>query len=256
MDRYLSNMVSKRLTSISQTATYEPFTPWLPAVGVDAVRALLIARDMLGEFDWQFAMQTAAVDPARPDAWSALGSAQTTAIPYCTGNTSVSGTLATKMWVRFGVKYMRHDASPTYAQADLMVQPSLIARGSIVSTMPATTVSAISTTIYQTLWTTDWVPAELVDKVRAGIWIGNITGTPSVQLVYQKAVARTSLPGAWITLPGASVYTTVNDFNTGELPTSGTPFADSMWVRFGIQYKSSTVGYDATIGAVVGIRRS
>jgi hypothetical protein len=258
MDRTLSPLVKKRLTTLSTSTTYEPYTPWMPAVGVDAVRALLVARAMIGQFDWRFAMQTAAVDPGRPGTWAPLGDAKTTAVAYCTGNVPIAADVDDKMWVRFGVQYDR-GSTPAYAQADMDVQTSLVQRGSIVGRMPTTTAIALSTTVYQPVWKSQWIPAHWVDKVRAGISLAG--GTPGVtrfvQLVYQTALVDPSSPSIWTALASGTTYSSNGDHNTGELgPDASRLFSSAMWVRFGIQYKSNQVGDDATIAAVVGVRRT
>ena len=96
-----------------------------------------------------------------------------------------------------------------------------------------------------------WMPGE---------WLAANTGAPEVRVAYQAALIRESNPSDWAgAMPGETAnWTTVGHKNTGDVSPTLT---DTMWVRFGIQVKSTAAPSSGTVdsvtvGGVVAIRRT
>ena len=258
MNQIITPLETRRLTTVSGTASYMPFGPWMSAVGVDECKALLLAKQKIGALTVQFAVQTATARTESPGSWTGLASAQASASEYCTSEVSLTSALGSKAWMRFGSSFLMPSGS--YAQGDVSVQTSLVSRGMVVGEMPETTLTCDAHNSWMTPWTTRWVPANWVDKVSAGVWLAAKTGAPEVRVAYQAALIRESNPSDWAAaMPGGTAsWTTVGDKNTGDVSLTLT---DTMWVRFGIQVKSTAAPSSGTldsvtVGGVVAIRRT
>ncbi len=81
-----------------------PFTPWIPAIGVSDIRAVVRIRDIedTDVVEATAAYQTATTDTDAPDAWTTFGSAADATTPDRFGRDS-SPSLSGKNFIRFGV---------------------------------------------------------------------------------------------------------------------------------------------------------
>ncbi|MFA6958390.1 MAG: hypothetical protein WC538_21190 [Thermoanaerobaculia bacterium] len=269
MQRVLTSFEDRRVTSlgtngVQQSDSVEALTDWFPAVGLDEAKAIVYAGQNVGAMTCDFTVQTAVLRTDAPDAWSAtLFSFGNVAFQSCTSEVSLTGVLTNKMWARFGVLY-RKSTTGTYAQADLGGQVSFVSRGMLVGQMPTTMLYA-NTWVngnpggWATRWSTDWVSAEWCDKVRAAIELGHdVTGTPEVRFVYQTATYRTSNPDSNWAAVGASTWTAGGTGYTGDVSLS---LSGKMWVRFGVQIRSTDAPASGTLDGVsvtaaVGVRRT
>ena len=204
MNNTLSPLLTKRLTTQSTSATYEPFGPWLPATGIDECKAILLGKQAVGTaLDCRFVVRTATARQASPGAWGDLDASQSVPFECCTGEESLTSALTNKAWAQFGVKYSL--PSGTYGQADVSLQTSLVSRGMLVGEMSEMTIASAQQNTWQTPWVTKWIPAAWVDKVSAGVWIASLTNTPEIRLAYQTATTRVASPDAWAAaMPGGT----------------------------------------------------
>lgn len=239
--------VEHHLVATSTTVLYQWFTDWLPADGVDNIRAVLKCKNGGASFSWQLAIQTAAVRADAPDSPALLGAQQTGSGEYQTGDISVSGSTGTKRMFRLGIAY---NSQGTVQQGDVGLEAGWKEFG---TPLGARTVelSALDTgTKYAVL--TPWIPATFMSKIKAAFSLNSITGGTSnlrYQLAYQTAGTSVQQPGAWTNAEPNGFVTpsaTYDERNTGELTASTT----DMWFRIGVAY-GLTSGVDNNITAVL-----
>jgi hypothetical protein len=93
----------KKLISNSTTVVIaEPFTPWMPAISVKYVKALIELVDRTTNYKVSWALQTATSDPDSPDAWVQKQNYKNSNGRHCDGILDVSTDVDGKFWVRLG----------------------------------------------------------------------------------------------------------------------------------------------------------
>lgn len=95
--------VTKDLSSASTTASFIPYTNWMPAISVKLIKAVIDIISRTTNFEAQLALQTATVDPDVPnamvlkDTW--LNSPGKDASPLL----DISADVDTHFYVRLGI---------------------------------------------------------------------------------------------------------------------------------------------------------
>lgn len=243
MFRNLTAFTQRRLVATSSTVVYEWFTEWLPCDGVDAIRAVLKAKQAGANFAWQLAIQYAPVRVDEPDAPSTLGNQTTGSNEMQTGDISVSATTPSKRLFRLGIAY---SSASGVTQGDVSLVASWKSVATPLGARRVTLAVADTGTKYEVL--TDWMPATFMSKVKAVFMLNSITGATS-QLRYRLAIqtAGTSVqqPNAWTDLEAGwtTPSVTYSERNTGELSVSTT----DMWFRLAVAYgMTSTIDTNVT----------
>lgn len=247
-------LTTQRLVSQGAPSLTVPYTDWLPAMGLDTIKAVLVLRAVLvsaGNFSAQLAMQTASVRTDTPDAWSAvaglsLAAASGVNAELGSANISVAASTAGKAWVRFGVTFSSGAAG---GAADVALAVAYAACGSTVGTWRGQLVSDSATDSF--LAVSPMVPAILADKIKAAIIVASVTGTFVCRVVVRYAPTLTDAPGAWVNTTDTNAAT---ERNTGEITLTN---GSNMYVQIGLAY-SATGGGHSTADVVVssGIRRT
>jgi hypothetical protein len=253
---------TKRLRTTQTAGQFEPYTDWIPAVGLDKVKMVIKRKSVqlagtAPTFNVKPAIQIALVRPDNPDDWAVIGNPN----PFTgggednTGVLDVSATTAGKFFVRFGVQYYLGGTSPTDGQADVEVQVSYVSCGSIVGTMTQE-LQAFNTTTDSFVAITGWVPAMDAEKAVAAFVISDLANNFRTLLVYRKAATSIQTPSGWTSLEGTTYRTANGETTTGEVTlTVGT----DMFVQFGVAFSQSSAGSApgrATVSTSVAVRRT
>lgn len=250
----VTKLVQKHLSTDTTTSDYEPFTEWIPAIGIDIVKAVIKLRGAFGNFRAQLAIQTASVRVDAPDAWARAAASdnyQQGDGELPTGAVNVAAATAGKAFVRFGWMYNLSSGS-TLGYADVASQVSFNACGEVIGAMSKRLQTPDSTNIQYEAYT-DWIPAVQADKVSAAIIATGFAGAFTDRLAYQTADTSTEAPNGWATLETAFNGTS-GARNTGELSLS---LGNVMWVRFGIAHiLSSGNSGGADVSAMISVRRT
>lgn len=233
--RNLTQRLETHLVCTTTTAQYEWFTDWMPTEGIDNIRAVMKAKNASGNFQWQLAIQYAAVRPDDPTAPATLSQQQTGNGEYQTQDVSVATNMGDYRLFRLGIAY--NSSQTGMNQADVSLQASWKQIGTDLGTRRVVLSIADTGTKYEPL--TDWVPATFMTKVRAAFVLNSITpstGHLGYRLAYQTAGTTVAQPGAWqlleagMTRPGNGV--TYSERNTQDL----TLTTGDMWFRLGVAY--------------------
>lgn len=164
-----------------------------------------------------------------------------------TPSNDVTGTTASKYFVRYGVAYKVTTAGE--AQADVSLQVCAETYGKIVSTKTISLIAPDTSVYYQPL--TDWMPTMMFSKLKAVFILQNPSADFRGALAWQFASTSVESPGAW---SNTGTWYSSGEQCTGEVST--TPGSDEMWCRAGIAYKSNNVNnVSATVTASVAIRK-
>lgn len=241
--------ISVRLAALSTTFVYWWGTPWREAIGLDTVMAAIKAADASTNFNWQLAIQTAAVRTDNPDQPATLGTAQTGVGPYVTTALDISQTTGSKMWVRFGLAYkIGTGAGPEQGDIDLQLQYTQC--GKMVATFANQVVATQGSTGLVTV-ISDWIPSMQVTKIKPAFVINSATTNLRVRLVYRTSGAVRESPSAWSTLGSLQ---SAGETCPGELsPTIGT---QDMWVQIGLEVSSSDANLaQGFVAVAVGVRK-
>jgi hypothetical protein len=250
----VTKSVEKQLCSNgSGTDLYEPFTEWLPAVGLDAVRAV-IKQYALSNFQCRFGYQTADVRTDKPNAWASNGSLVTT--PEVVYDVDLSAVTPGKFFIRFGVCYQGTGAGA--GRGTVALQTSFDACGKIVGSHSFQAYAENANDYYQPV--TGWIPTIHVDKVKAAIIVSGVqvSGvTFDYNLAFQTAATSPEGPDAWSStfLSGNTLQSGAAEWASGELSWASAP-TNKMWVRYGVHYKSSGASRaGAFVSAAVAVRK-
>ncbi len=241
------------------TTLYQWFTDWMCCDGVDAIRAVLKAKNATSaNFSWQLAIQYAPVRSDNPDAPAAIGNGQTGSGEYQTGDLSLAAQAdaPTHRLFRLGIAYTSVNAS--VQQADVSLQASYKSVATPLGMARATLAITDSSNKYEVL--TPWIPAIYMAKVKAAFVLNSINpsnGNFKYRLAYQTAGTTVTQPSAWTdiesgwTQPGNGV--TYSERNTGEV----TVTTSEMWFRLGVAYTQAggvDTNYTAVLEAVLSCR--
>lgn len=255
---------ARRLVTTSTVEAFEPFTEWMPAIGIDAVKMVIKRKSVQlagtsPTFNVKPAIQVATVRPDNPGTWATISANQGN--PYAgqgednTGVLNIASTTAGQAFVRFGVSYYLGGTTPTHGQADVEVQASYVQCGSVVGAMTQE-LSAVNTTSDVWVAVTGWVPAMDIDKVVAQFVLSDLTGSFRCRLGYRKATTNTQTPSAWSSLEGTP-HDANGETTSGEITIND--LGGEMLAQFGVGYSqasaSSTPG-QATVSVSVAVRRS
>jgi len=252
MRTVFSPYTEQHLVTTSTTVEYAWFTDWLPTEGVDYIRAVLKCVNATGNsFQWQLAVQYAAVRNDAPGSPATLQQAQTGSGEYQTGDVNVATSMAANRMFRLGVAYTTTAANQPVQQGDVSLEAAWMQLGTDLGTR-SVAISALDTgTKYAVL--TPWIPAIYMTKIKAAFSMNSITGATSnlrYQLAYQTAGATVQQPNAWVNAEVNTGWTTpsltYNERNTGEVALS----TSDMWFRLGVAY-SMTSGVDTNVTAVL-----
>lgn len=253
---------TKRLRTTVTTGQFEPYTDWIPGVGLDEVKMVIKRKSVqlagtAPTFNVKPAIQVALVRPDNPDDWALIGNPS----PFVgagennTGVLDVSATTAGKFFVRFGVQYYLGGTAPTDGQADVEVQVSYASCGSIVGTMTQE-LQAFNTTTDSYVAVTGWVPAIDADKAVAAFVISDIANNFRTLLAYRKAATSIQSPSGWTSLEGSTYRNGNGETTTGEVTLSA---GTDMFVQFGVAFSQSSAGAApgrATVSTSVAVRRT
>ncbi|MFA6958391.1 MAG: hypothetical protein WC538_21195 [Thermoanaerobaculia bacterium] len=252
-----SGALLRHVRSLQSTEyLFEPFSPWYPVVGVDAVR---VSVQQAGgavnqtDFETKFAIQYAALRTETPTAWTAYGSARTGAPASGCGDTPIAADANANMWFRIGVG-VKYAAGFSPDGADVTLDATWNACGRIAD---ARTFDVATSPVghTSTMVLTDWLPRLDLDRIKASIEpfsMQKTSGTFNFQLAYQTADTEIESPGAWTAI-GSSYSNNSGTPNTGEL---SLPPTAAMWVRFGIQYWQTTSGLTTmSFNTIIGVRK-
>lgn len=210
----------------------------MPTEGVENIRAVLKARNTSGAtFQWQLAIQYAAVRADDPSAPATLAQQQGGNGEYQTQDVSVAANMEDYRLFRLGIAYSSSQAGMN--QGDVSLQASWKQVGTDLGARRVILSIVDTGTKYEPL--TDWVPATFMTKVRAAFVLNSITpstGHLGYRLAYQTAGTTVTQPGAWqlleagMTRPANGV--TYSERNTQDLTV--TTGASDMWIRLGVAY--------------------
>lgn len=221
----------------------------MPCDGVDNVRAVIKAKNSAANFQWQLAVQYAAVRVDSPGQATPIGSAQSNNGEYSTGDLSLATDMGNNRLFRLGIQHS--SATASVQQADMFLQASWKQVGTDLDTRRVTLAVADSSDKFEVL--SQWVPATFMSKVKAAFVLTSITpsnGNLRYKLAYQTASTAIEQPGAWLdaeqnwTQPANG--TSYAERNTGEIALSVT----DMWFRLGVKY-SQAGGVDSNYTAVL-----
>lgn len=233
----------------------ESMTPWVPCVGLDNIRALLLLRALSGNFQCRLAIQTAEVRTDKPNAWVLLD--QMTTADRCSGTLDISANTAGNMYVRFGVAY-NLSSGTDYGAAEVQLLVSYSACGTIYGSTTLQLLSPDTNTYYAPLW--DWIPIEEVPKFRFGVIQSGTDNGFKAEITYRTAtIEPEGVTVAWGTVVLDAFVTGDDERCTGDLtlPTASTgSVAGKMWVQPGIGYSSSGGGANGTVTVIIGGRTS
>lgn len=241
------------LATADSVIRYEPFTKWMPVIGIDNAILLLKVRSMFGTLHFQPAVQYADVRTDLPGSWGDLGTMQTGgAGEYNTGSVQLAG--GSQFFVRFGVGY-KSSTGGSRAEADVQHEAAFVQCGRVVGTFDETLVATDTGLRYVAI--TGWMPSVDIEKVKATFVRTSLLGSGfQVKLAWQKASTSVENPGSWAAVPSAPAYTTAGEANTTELNLAasyGTP--REMWVRFGLEYTLTTGSFgSAAVGGAIAVR--
>ena len=228
------------------------YTDWMPAIGVDAVKAVFKVKAAGGNRDIvvQPIIQTAKVRTNDPDAPSLLGATALTGAGEASPNTiDISNATAGKQFVRFGMAY-KAASTGGEAMADVSLQVCLKVYGKLVATKTLQLVAPDTSNYYTPI--TDWLPSMMVSKAKAALVVTQATGNFKVSLAYQKAATSVESPGSWSAL--GSLYGSGEDNTSDQTLSYGNP--SEAWVRLGIRYTMDGEGTNGqgVVTASVGVR--
>lgn len=99
--------ISKNLIALDTAANLiqrEIITDWIPASEVSKFNAAYVVSEADANFQFRYAYQTAATTVEEPDAWTSVGSWNTSGDQEDNLNDQ-SPTVSSKMWVRFALEY-------------------------------------------------------------------------------------------------------------------------------------------------------
>lgn len=245
--------IQKHLVSTSTSYVYEWFTDWMPAIGLDTVRATIKHKAAAAAFQTKFAIQTANVRTNNPNAAATLETSPTAGAGErvagdTPGNIDITNSTAGTLFVRFGVAYSLSSAG--IGDADVSMQLAYDACGRMIGSASAEVLAPDSGNSF--LPVTGWMPAIHVSKFKAALVV---TGSGSVfktRMAVQTATTSVESPNAWTT--DLDTWRTGDlEVNTGEITPS---IGSHMWVRIGVLYIAySGSNLRAQISCAVGIRK-
>ena len=256
----MGRSVTKRLSTLTSTEIFEPYTDWMLGIGVDSVQMVLKRKNLQtsggAAFNVKPAIQTAEVRPDNPDAFQdiANGGTYTGAGEDNTTVMTVSSYTGVHLWVRFGVTYYLSGGTPPVSgQADVELQCAWTSCGSLVGTM-SQELQAYNTTTNSFVAITGWVPAVDADKVFAVFSIAGLSGSFNCQLAYRAAATSIQSPGSWNLL--GSAKTSNGETATAEIALT---LGSYMFVQFGLAFNQSTANQvtgQATVATAVAVRKT
>ncbi len=249
----LTPEVWKHLVSTSDDyELFEPFTEWVPAMGLDDVKVVWKQKAQeiktSGDFEVRPAIQTASVRTTEPDDWSTLGTAVAGNDETC-DEFDIATTTVDKFFVRFGVAY-KLSTNAVQGEADVSLQVSYNSCGRIVGGKTET--FSTNTVSDQMRPVTGWIPAVGVAKVKAAIIVQCGSATFRGRLTYRTADTSSENPNGWTDIDSPH---SDGEHNTNEINIASA-LIDKMWVQFGIRYDLSSSGTwtTGTISTAVSVR--
>lgn len=238
--------LGQRVSTCTTEWSYLGFTNWVPAVDVDLVKAVVIARAVKAtnssNLTLRFVYQTAATRTDKPDAWALLGSDMTVSegneLVQCTGEITTVN-VAEKFFVRFGIAY--HAASGEDASASVSLHVSYDAPGQTLG--KKTFQARVNSADDRHEPISPWFPVLRATNFKFAVIVSALEGTGfRWRPTYQLAQKEPESAETWISDWGQDWVTTGKaETVVGSLQTSGT--GTSMWMRLGIQYSRSSSGF-------------
>jgi hypothetical protein len=244
----------RRISVTSTTEIFVPFTGWMPAQGIDKVRATLRLLAESGNIQARIAYQsaTAVVNEGGAGGRNApqgLGTATNATMSPLEFQVSAGDV----HWIRFGVFVSLSQAGPP-GQADVVVSYALSACGKPLGRY-TDQIHIGGNTSPAVVPVTEWTPAFLLDEVSLALVIQAVAGNLDTQVMIQTADVDPTSPNAWQALgtaaSGARKECLRYDVSSITDPGVGTK---PMLVRLGLSFKLSSgtneayasVGIDAT----------
>ncbi len=254
--------VSKRLVTTVGDTTYQAYTPWMPAIGVDLAKIVLIRKSTSTQpgstenFTVRPAIQVAAVRTSDPDAWANLGTDTFTGDgEECTGTEFISSTTASEFYVRFGVGYELGGTGGTHGQSDVSMSVSYTTCGRVIGSRTTQLQATSTSTSYEPM--TPWVPAIAAERFKAAFVLTGADADFRYRFAFRTAKAITESPEAWDDSLEASWRSPTggeDEHDTGELTPNG--ISTDMWVQLGVAYKADASGLvNGTLSGAFAVRR-
>ncbi len=253
---------SHRLTSTTTADQFQAVSGWMLAPGLDSVKMVIKRKSVqvggvAPTFSVKPAIQVATVRPDNAGDWAVIAGfgPWTGAGEVNTGLMNVAGTTGGQMFVRFGVAYALGGTAPTTGQADVEVQLSFVACGTLVGSMTQD-LQAFNTTTNSTVAITGWVSTIEAEKVIASFVLSGVINNFRCQLAVRYATTNIQTPGAWSSLEGSTYRDSNGETTTAALTVNG---AAEMFVQFGVSFSQSTAGQapgQATVTTSIAVRRA
>ncbi len=258
--------VTRRLVVFATAEQFEPFTDWLPAVGMDKVRLTIKRKNVQTAgggsptpvaLNLKPAMQVALARPDNAGNYSLISGLG----PYVgagesnTAEQDISAATAGQMFVRFGVAAYLSGSNPVSGQADVEVQVAPVSCGRAIASVTGEYL-VYNTTSDSIVSLTEWIPAVDVEKVAAVFIVSDIANAFECTLVYRTAETNIHNPGSWQAFAGLNPVSSVGETGTGELALSA---GSKMFVQVGLAYRQSSAGSApgrATLTTIIAVRRS
>jgi hypothetical protein len=200
-------------------------------------------------FQGQICMQLAGVRTDEPGTPSTKGTQRTGNGEWCE-TVDLTNDTPSKFFVRFGVAY-NYQAGQAQSEADVDLEVTYSQCGEISGA--ATYQLPTTTTTAQFIAITGFLPAQLVEKIKAAVICNSVTGNVQWRIAYRTATTSKDAPGAWTALTDANAPYGAGEVDTGDLPFTNTGV---MWMRIGIQYWATSGQAQGTIAAAIATRRS
>jgi hypothetical protein len=245
--------MQKRLRTTSTTPVIEWFTPWMPAIAMDAATAVLKMVNVAGNFRATPVVQTATVRTDKPSSASTIGalSGQTATDEYYfdEADFSLSALTAGKTFVRFGLLY--DVSSVGQGQADVQLEVWFRQCGYL---LPPVTVHVDATTAdLRFIPLSGWLPTLGVVKVEGTIVITSLTDDLTAVLTYRTSDTSPEEADTWNQSGIGTPRSADIEENTGEQTVST---SNKALIQVGLMYSSSGTFGQADIAVAIGIRTS
>ena len=252
----ITGLVSNRLIAYGTDTIFVPNTGWMPSLGMEKIKAILMRAGNAvvgtGQHQFKLAVQVALVRTDKPEPWGAVGTTwYNDGGESCTTEIDISADTDGALFVRFGVAHKLSLGTASLGQTDVELQVSYESCGGIID---GTTLALMADTTEDRFAPVGrWIPAMTVDRVMAAIVATSESGDFQCRLAYRTATTSQNEPGAWSTAFDAW-HVGSGEWNTTLLTPT---LANDMWIQFGIQYALTTgtsLG-QATVSVATAVRK-
>lgn len=257
---FVQNSLTTRRLRATAAATsgapqYDFYTPWMPAIGVDNLRAMIRAKSASSNLSWAQCIETASIRTDNATSPQVITGYTSGVAEVSTGSFSITSYLGSPLacWFRLGIAHYNNNATGI-AEGDVALQTSWFQSGRIVDGRRVMLYTTDTANKFQVL--TRWIPAIHVAKVRAAIIVNGVSGAVglTVQLAQQGCPTNDANPGAWSAIAGTSnsISSGVLEYNTGDISNGD---AVNQWIRYGVLYASATSGQvNGILNSMIAVR--